>query len=62
MSKFITRIELRDEEELTDAEREANEMTPKEIVDVLVQIDPDDLEDLQKLLYERCYEAGGVLT
>jgi len=60
MAKFITRIELRDEEELTEAEREASEMTPGEIVMAIIQIDPDDLADVQQQLYERCYEAGRV--
>jgi hypothetical protein len=30
MAKYITRIELRDDEELTEAGRDANEMTPGE--------------------------------
>jgi hypothetical protein len=37
-------------------------MNPEQIVDELVKLDPEDLADVQQRLYERCYEAGGVLT
>jgi hypothetical protein len=35
-------------------ELEARPMSPAQIVDALVQIDPDDLADLQQALYDAC--------
>jgi hypothetical protein len=75
MAKVITSIELADETDVHEDIREGVSnglrygtdsgfraaMTPAQIVEVLVQIDPDDLEDLQQKLYEACYPTGGVL-
>jgi hypothetical protein len=74
MSKAVVGIRFADEEdptqmvEVTGSTKEvtgghSNEpMTPNQIVEALLQMDPDDLEDLQNKLYEALWSENGLLN
>jgi hypothetical protein len=58
MAKAVTNIILHDEEEANMAD---TAWSPGMIVEVLKEIDPDDLDDVQQGLYNYLWEPGGPL-
>jgi hypothetical protein len=63
MSKVVVEIVLLDEDDpaLKDFGdgAEATELTPRQIFDQIKEIDPNDLDDLQELIYNHLWGEGG---
>jgi hypothetical protein len=73
MAMVVTKIDLVSEDadrveaddgtiQYDDGTRYVRAMSPRQIIDALIQLDPDDLADVQRMLYDVCYEKGGVLV